>query len=68
MLVDRLADKAQTDRLERAGYFVGRVTETMVWMRPHQVLEAAHHARERIPYDPAATATSRSGHASSTYA
>jgi very-short-patch-repair endonuclease len=40
-LLDRLADAAQVERLERAGYCVRRVTETQVWMRPRQVLEVA---------------------------
>ena len=40
-LVDRITDAAQLERLERAGYCVRRVTETQVWMRPHQVLEVA---------------------------
>jgi hypothetical protein len=54
----RLADAAQTERLERAGYFVARVTETQVWMRPHEVATTAHRARlRRLPRsDHAATA------------
>jgi very-short-patch-repair endonuclease len=48
-LVDRLADAAQTERLERAGFHVVRVTEAQVWMRPREVARAAHRARRREP-------------------
>lgn len=37
-LFDRLADDAQRERLRRAGYTVGRVTEAMVYRHPHEVI------------------------------
>jgi very-short-patch-repair endonuclease len=39
-LSDRLHDACQDHRATRAGYTVVRVTETQVWMRPHEVVDA----------------------------
>jgi very-short-patch-repair endonuclease len=40
-LVDRVTDAEQHRRLAAAGYLLDRVTETQVWMRPHEVASLA---------------------------
>jgi very-short-patch-repair endonuclease len=40
-LVDRITDAEQHRRLAAAGYRLDRVTETQVWMRPHEVVATA---------------------------
>lgn len=46
-LVDRVADAAQVERLERAGFVVGRIPESHVWLHPGRVLATAHTTRTR---------------------
>lgn len=46
-LIDRQLDARRIDRLERAGFVVVEVTDTQVWHKPHELLDAVRDGRRR---------------------
>jgi very-short-patch-repair endonuclease len=49
-LIDRQLDAARIERLERAGFVVVELTDTQVWHRSHEVVEAVTAGRRRAAH------------------